>query len=217
MREYKGGSRRDGAGFEPNADRSATPRENRRGIRFYFTPTTAVLRRVIFYGIAIYLLLLLQSTLAFFKIFGHAVPGLVIAAVSAIGFFDSERAGAVTGIAAGWALDAYGGSTVVLMPVVCMLVGYFSGYVADRYLPRAYLPWCVCLGATGVVNSAATIIYCIVNDTNVNLLVFILRTLLPEYLFTVIFGLAAGLLARLFVRLSGAGHRYEAGAKDRSV
>lgn len=169
--------------------------------RFSFTPTTAFLRRLAFYGGLLLLLLIIQTSFAFFEAFHFAVPAIVLAAVSAIGFFDSERSGAVTGIVAGWALDALGGSDIIIMPVVGLMIGYLSGVAAERWLPRGILPWFVCLVAADGASLIATILNIIINVPDIRFGALILHTLIPEFFFTLIFGIPAGLLARLFVRI----------------
>lgn len=171
----------------------------RRG-RFGFTPTATLLRRIAFYGILLFVLLLIQTSLPVFAAFEGAVPALVLAAVSAIGFFDSERSGAVAGIAAGWALDAFGGATVMLMPLVGLLTGYIPGIVAGRLLPRGILPWGVCLCGVCGVNMLATVVNSFAVSAQIGFGTLVVHTLLPELLFSLLLGIPAGLLARLCVR-----------------
>ncbi len=171
-------------------------------VRRYFTPTAYMLRRIGFFGALLFFLLLIQCSLAEFSIFRGSVPAIVAAAVSALGFFDSERTGAVAGIAAGWALDAFGApAPLSLLPLALLAVGYFSGRTAGRRLPRAILPWGICLGGTAAVNMLITLIYCIAGPMQLGFVGLVFYTLLPELLWTLVLGIPAGLLSLLVVRI----------------
>lgn len=174
----------------------------KKNIRHYFTPTASLIRQVVIYGIWLFILLMIQSTSGT-SVSGvsRCVPALVLAAVSALGFFDSERVGAVAGIAAGWALDATSGAELCIMPLVGFAVGYFSGYVAGKYLPRNILPWGVCLGGVAVVNMVCTIISACVSGLRFRLFALIWHTLLPELVLTLLFGAAAGFITLGIVKL----------------
>lgn len=172
----------------------------RRGIPKYFTPTASVLRRVGFFGAWLLALLLLQSTLAFSPRMAGALPAMVPVAVAAFGFFDSEKTGAVAGVAAGWALDAWGGSRIFLMPLVCFAVGYFCGWAADRLLPRGMIPFGVCLGGVAVLMVPLTAIYAAVNYSGLHVGTLIVHTLLPVLGRTLLWGVPVALLTRLIVR-----------------
>lgn len=171
--------------------------------RFFFTPSAALLRRVAIYGSYLFLLAVFQTSLPFIPLFEGALPNLTLAAVAAIGFFDSERAGGAAGIAAGFLLDALGCVTVSLMPLAGLAAGYICGIIAGRLLPRALPPFSLCLAGVSLMNMFLTLAagYAAVPDLSPSLLIF--RTLLPELLFTFVFGIPAALLSFLCVKLAG--------------
>lgn len=183
----------------------------RRGIRKYFTPTAAVLRRVGFYGAWLTALLIIQSSLALSPRMAGALPALVSVAVAAIGFFDSEKAGAIAGVAAGWALDAWGGSRVCLMPLMLFAVGFACGYVADRYLPRGIIPFAICLVGVAVLEVPCGAVYAMINYSGLRIGALIVHTLLPIFGRTLLWGIPTALLTRLIAR------RVRKAEKDRSV
>lgn len=178
--------------------------------RVFFTPTSALLRRVVIYGILLFFITIIQTSLPFIPVFEGAVPNLTLAAVAAIGFFDSERAGAVAGIAAGAALDALGSATLSLMPLAGFAAGYFSGFAAGRLLPRALRPFSICLASAAVLNMFVSVVSAYAAVSEVRPLLFFAHTLLPELLYTFIFGIPAALLAYLCSGLAGKS------ARDRS-
>ena len=174
----------------------------KKNIRHYFTPTASLLRQVVIYGIWLFILLMIQSTTGTsVSDVSRCVPALVLAAVSAFGFFDSERVGAVAGVAAGWALDATSGAPLCIMPLVGFLVGYFSGFVADKYLPRNVLPWGVCLGGVGVINMICTTVCASLSGLKFRPFVLIWHTLLPELMLTLLFGIPTGLITLGIIKL----------------
>lgn len=171
--------------------------------RFFFTPTSALVRRVVIYGIMLFFLILVQTSLPFIPMFEGAVPNLVLIAVAAVGFFDSERAGAVAGIIAGLSLDALGSAALCLMPVAGFVTGYFSGLAAGRILPRDPMPFSVCLAGVSVMNMLLTVIYAYASVPEVRPWLLFVHTLLPELLFTFISGIPVMFLARFCAKLAG--------------
>ncbi len=173
----------------------------RRHSRRYFTPTAAVLRRVGFYGAWLLTLLVVQSTLSFSPRMAGALPALVLVAVAALGFFDSERVGAIAGVVAGWALDSWSGTRLFLLPLVGFAVGYFCGFVAERHLPRGIIPFGVCLGGVAILQMPLNIVYYAINYNGIRVLTLIVHVLLPATGRTLLWGVPVALATRLIVRL----------------
>ena len=167
----------------------------------YFTPTVDLLRKIGIYGGWLLLLLLIQSTLDPAGSAGRTIPALVLTAVAALGFFDSERVGAVSGIAAGWCLDAWSGGTLCILPLVGFAVGYFCGYAAERWIPRGILPFGLCLCAVGGVNMICTLLGVLIEQPNPHFWPLLGRILLPELGQTLLWGVPVALLTRLLVKL----------------
>lgn len=170
--------------------------------RFYFTPSTALLRRVGIYGIFLTLTVIAQTSAAFMPLFEGHNPNLTLVAVGAIGFFDDHRAGGISGIAAGALLDGLGSSALSLMPLFGFLVGYFCGRVAGKLLPRTIPAFAIPLGGIAAVNMLLTIILAVANG-GARFWILISRILLPELLLTAVFGVPTALFAFFCVRLAG--------------
>ena len=170
--------------------------------RFYFTPSTALLRRIGIYGIFLTLTVIAQTSAAFMPLFEGHVPNLTLVAVGAIGFFDSDRAGGISGIAAGALLDGLGASALSLTPLFGFLVGYFCGRISGKLLPRTLPAFAIPLGGIAVVNMIQTIILALANG-GARFWILISRILLPELILTAIFGIPAVILSALCVRLAG--------------
>lgn len=170
--------------------------------RFYFTPSTALLRRIGIYGIFLTLTVIAQTSAAFMPLFEGHVPNLTLVAVGAIGFFDSDRAGGISGIAAGALLDGLGASALSLTPLFGFLVGYFCGRISGKLLPRTLLAFAIPLGGIAVVNMIQTIILALANG-GARFWILISRILLPELIITAVFGIPVVLLSAICVRLAG--------------
>lgn len=170
--------------------------------RFYFTPSVALLRRIAIYGIFLTLTVIAQTSAAFMPLFDGHLPNLTLVAVGAIGFFDSDRAGGISGIAAGALLDGFGISALSLTPLVGFLVGYFCGRISGKLLPRTISAFAIPLGGISVINMFLTLFLAVASG-GVRLWVLISRILLPELLLTAVFGIPAALLAYLCARLVG--------------
>ncbi len=174
-----------------------------RNHRIFFTPTSALLRRIIIYGAMFYILIIIQTSLPFITLFCGVVPNIVLVAVAAVGFFDSEYAGAISGIAAGFMLDALGGSQLALMPLAGFFAGYFCGRAACRLLPRAPVPFLLCAAGVSAANLLLTVVCAYATFPEVRPGMFILHTLIPELFFTFILGIPAALLARACAKFAG--------------
>ena len=170
--------------------------------RFYFTPSTALLRRVAIYGVFLTLTIIAQTSAAFAPLFNHHVPNITLVAVGAIGFFDSDRAGGISGSAAGALLDGLGVYSLSLTPLAGFLVGYLCGRISGKLLPRTITAFAIPLAAISVVNMILTIILAVAGG-GVHLWTLISRILLPELLLTALLGIPSALLAYLCVRLAG--------------
>ncbi len=140
---------------------------------------------------ALLLILLASAQVSFFgrlKPFG-AVPDLMICAVLCIAFFDGEYVGAITGIAAGFLIEALGAQGITLLPPVYMIGGYVVGHYAKRSTINRYVLYFFYLIGACALRASLTVIYaCLTYDT-VDLPQILLRAVLPEMAGTAIAGL----------------------------
>ena len=78
------------------------------------------------------------------KPFG-VVPDLMLCTVLCVAFFSGRYAGAITGIGAGFLIDALGSVGVSMMPVAYMILGYVVGYYAKGSVYRRLPAYLLCL------------------------------------------------------------------------
>ena len=135
--------------------------------------------------------IVLQTTLfARIRVFG-AIPDLAYVTLILIAYFCGREVGAVTGIAAGFAVDALGSVGISLLPVLYLFCGYVCGHFTRAVQPKRFVPYLTVLAAAIPVRTVITLIYICINYSTIHILELMVQNLLPE---------AAGtLLAALFL------------------
>ncbi|MBQ9806034.1 MAG: rod shape-determining protein MreD [Clostridia bacterium] len=146
------------------------------------------------YVVVISLLLLLLSVIQLsffgrFRIFG-AIPDLMIAAVLCIGFFTGPYTGAVSGIGAGFLIDALGTSGISVLPLCYLLAGYLTGYYARKESQKGLVQYLIFLAVTLVYRAVITVLYAWIVLGSSNFAALLLGAVLPELFGTALAGLA---------------------------
>lgn len=143
---------------------------------------------------------LLQTTLfTRFRPFG-AVPDLILPLVAAVGMTEKERWGAVFGVIAAFVIESLGGSTVTLLPLLYMPVGYFCGVLTTHYFRDAFSVRGLYTLVTSAARSLFTLIALAMTLSDFNLLTCLLSVVLPEFLATVLFAFLPHLAAKAALR-----------------
>lgn len=141
-------------------------------------------------GICAFILVVgvLQVTLlARVRIFG-ATPDLTACAVLCVGFFMGRYAGAITGIGAGFLIEAMGSVGISLLPLFYMLLGYVTGYYARVIVPKRYTAYLIYLLCAVCLRAALTLTYVGLTYSSFHLIQVLLKTVLPEAASTAVFG-----------------------------
>lgn len=148
--------------------------------------------RLIAYTVCISLLLLLLGVLqvtvcARISVFG-ATPDLMLCAVLGVSFFLGRYAGAITGIGAGFLIEAMGSTGISLLPLVYLLLGYLGGHYARVIVPKRYTAYLVYLLPALLLRAGITLTYICLSYESFSVIQILLRTLLPEAADTAICG-----------------------------
>lgn len=147
--------------------------------------------RAIRYTLLVGILLLTVAVLqvSFFGRFRFlgASPDLMICTTLCIAYFSGRYMGAVTGIAAGFLIEALGTEGVMLLAVCYLFLGYLAGHYA-KITPSGYTTYLLYLGVTLVYRAAITVLYACLNYQTVRLPDILLYSVLPEMLLTAIAG-----------------------------
>lgn len=148
--------------------------------------------RAIRYSVLVGLLLIIVAVLqvSFFSRFRllGAVPDLMICTVLILAFFCGQYTGAVTGIAAGFLIEAIGSTGITVLPLCYLLCGYLAGHYARTVIPRRYSVYLIYLGCILAVRATVTVLYACMTYESVNLPVILLESVLPEAAVTAIAG-----------------------------
>ncbi len=150
---------------------------------------TMALRYTLSIAVLLLLVAIMQSTVfSAFRIFG-AVPDLMICTVLIIAFFFGQYAGAITGIGAGWLIEAMGGGTgILILPVIYLLCGYLTGYFAKSASARRYPVYLIYLGIVLLLRAGTTVTYACLSYQYIDLPKILLQTVLPELIATAVCG-----------------------------
>lgn len=133
--------------------------------------------------IGIYLLLLSVLEITVFarhSLFG-ATPDLMLFATLCVAFFYGRYAGAITGIAAGFLIEAMGSVGITVLPLFYFLFGYLAGTTAGSSSQKNYPFYLLfCLPVALLYRAALTVIYASLLFETVNLPQIFLSIVLPE-------------------------------------
>ena len=141
---------------------------------------TVILLIVLLYSIQV-------SFLAKIKPFG-ATPDLMLCFVLCIFYFWGRYAGAVTGIGAGFVIEAVGGYGISILPIVYMLYGYIGGAYTRTIQPKRFLPYLFYLLCGLFLRAGTTLLYACMTWETVSVPQILLYTVLPELGGTAIVG-----------------------------
>ena len=131
-------------------------------------------------------IILQTSVLARIRPFG-GVPDLCFITLIAISFFRGKEEGAVTGIAAGFAVEALGSQGIALLPVIYLFCGYVCGHFTRAIVPKRFSAYLTVAAAALPVRFAVTLIYICLTYSTIHLPQILLHNLLPELLATAVF------------------------------
>ena len=98
---------------------------------------------------------------------------------------DSQKAGAVCGIGAGFVIDALGSSGLSLSPLFYLFIGALCGAFSKKMLP-SFLSWVVELSVFTVVKAFFTLFNVYIANSNAPFARIFLNIILPEMLCTLI-------------------------------
>lgn len=103
----------------------SNPKRLRGGIDLSFD--SLMVSKIVVAALLLILFSLLQTTLfTRFRPFG-AVPDLILPLVVAVAMSEREKFGAIFGVIAAFVIDSLGGSTISILPILYMPVGYICG------------------------------------------------------------------------------------------
>ena len=140
--------------------------------------------KIIAYTVCLSLLVLLVSVMQVsifsrFSIFG-ATPDLMICVVLCVAFFVGRYAGAITGMCAGFFIEAIGSVGISLLPLFYLFLGYVAGHYARVSYPKRYPVYLCYLFLTVIYRMMITLTYVGLTYESFSLLEVTAKILLPE-------------------------------------
>lgn len=154
------------------------------GEKFKVGITSGIITKYVAYTLLSIFMVLLQTT--FFSRFRpfSSSPDILILTVATIGFYDNEKSAAILGTFLGFVAGAVGGTGISLLPLIYMLVGYFSGLLASEYYKRGVLLYAIYVAGCCVIRFFTTSIYIAFMWQSVDIIDAMNDVLIPEFLST---------------------------------
>lgn len=168
----------------------------------------AVIKRIIIYGITFFILGVAQCSFFNELSFLSATPNIILGAVAAVSLIDSQRSAAVCGIAAGFLIDALGGTGISLSPIALLCVALLCSEIAKKILPT-FISWVIILIPASLTGSIFTLANIFLLVGKFQLSAVFKTILLPEFILTVIFSVPLFFIIKLCVRLADAKNKFK--------
>lgn len=150
--------------------------------------TALFLRKVFVYFIVVFAAALLQTSfLAMLRPLG-AVPDLVLVLSLGAGYFCGAEKGCIFGTAAGVAAYALGDLGFAFLPLLYALVGLMAGLLVDNFFSGKLAVWCIYVFGAAVIKGGYSLACCLLFSGGLQLWAVLWRTLLPEFIVTLILG-----------------------------
>lgn len=148
-----------------------------------------VIRYCTVIGLILFFVAILQtSVFGRWKPFG-VTPDLMITVVLTFTFFCGYHTGSITGIAAGFLIDALGSTGFSLLPFVYFIFAYLIGYYLKVLNAHGVISYLICFVIALAVRLFTTLAYTLLSVTDFRFSVFMLSVALPELLGTLVFGI----------------------------
>jgi len=152
------------------------------------------------YGGLILFFSLLQVTLVpRYPIFGVS-PDLVLSCVLAAAMFEGAKFGAVTGVAAGFFIDAIGSVGLSLSPLLYCIFGYVTGICAEFLFRRGLISFTMAVSVGYFLRGFATVILISAAWKDYSTAFVFLRVVLPEIALSIIFSYPVYFCFRLLAK-----------------
>jgi hypothetical protein len=148
------------------------------------------LRKALIYIAIIFMASLLQTSfLATLRPFG-AVPDLMLLLALGAGYFRGAETGGIFGVASGVVAYAMGDIGTAFLPLLYMLVGVASGILVESFFAGKFAVWCLYVAGVAVLKSIYSLVCAVIFSGELQLWALIFKALLPEFIGTLILGMA---------------------------
>jgi len=162
--------------------------------------SAAILLKIIIYALLTATIVILQTSLMpRLSVFG-VIPDLLVGAVAAVGVYQGKKTGAVFGLISGLTVEALGGYGLSVLPVLYTFIGLICGIVGDNARPESYFAaYLITLPAVCLSRSLVTILHILIkNRFDIVLDALFLKTVIPEYIYTLLTCIPIFIIVKLF-------------------
>jgi cell shape-determining protein MreD len=161
---------------------------------------SAIIRRIIVYGISFFILGIAQCSFFTNLSFISFVPDIVMGAVAAVSLLDSQRSAIICSIAAGAMIDALGGSGLSLSPIAFLVIALIVSEISKKILP-SFISWLVILVPSALIKAIFTLFNIYFATGELSLFKTFEAILLPEFILTVLLSLPIYYVMKLCVKI----------------
>ncbi len=160
-----------------------------------------MLRYTLIFGAVLLIAAVLQVSLFGRLRFFGAVPDLMLCTVLAFSVLCGRYAGAITGIGAGFLIEALGSTGISLLPVLYLFCGYVAGNFSREMQGRSYPIYLLCLLCGLCLRAGMTVTYAALTYRYIRLPEILLTEVLPELGITALAGLVCYFPVRTVCRI----------------
>ena len=168
----------------------------------------AVLRRVIIYGVAVFILCVAQCSFFTRLSFLDVVPDIVMGVVAVIALLDSQKTALICAIASGFLLDAIGGAGISLMPFAFFLVAIVASEISKKMLVSIFT-WIIVLSASAFTKAVFSLMYIFLSYEGIVVSTVIKTIIAPEFFLTLLFSLPLFYIMKPLSRLVDAKSKFK--------
>ena len=168
--------------------------------RLSFSIDVESLLKGVIFGVFIIFFSIIQTTLfARFRPFG-VVPDLLLPFVVAVGISERERWGAVVGLISAFVIDALGGTTLMLLPLLYVPAGFICGILTTYRFRDSFSVIAVYTLITSFLRSFISMIIAFNTIHRITFGETLLNIALPEFFVNIIFAAIPHILIKLVMR-----------------
>ena len=165
-----------------------------------------LLRRILIFGGAFFLLAILQcSFFSYLKPFG-ATPDIVLGGICAAIMLDNKKTAAVCALGAGYFIDALGSPTLAFSPLFYLICVAVVGWISDKLIPR-FASFCVLLLPALLLRAIYTYASLWIHTQSFPAVIPLVSIILPEIISTFVFCLPVYFVIKLcLIPIDAKGH-----------
>lgn len=157
--------------------------------RSFFSSNTfkTILRKVLIYGFALFVLIVMQCTVFARLSFLGAVPDLALAATVTVALREGEKTGAIFSIASGFLSCALGGMNTYIYIILSFACGYTVAILSGRVLSKNYPSFLAYAGSAFAAKAIFNLIESALRAESFQLLSTLSHAVIPEFFCSILF------------------------------